>query len=299
MEKILQSFLAYLEKEKNYSSWTITAYGEDIAAFMRFLQETEGASWEVEYRDIRAWIVRLSELELNNRSINRKISALRSFYRFLLRIGEVKVDPLQLHRSLKVEKKIQIPFSVKEIDEVRAVLKQGEGFDSLRSLVVVEFLYSFGLRRSELRNLRVYDIDLNNLLLKVVGKGNKMRYIPIMVELTVLIKYYLAERGKMLKGRQDINFFLIDDKGGKVDEMFVYRIINTYFSNVTTKEKKSPHMLRHSFATHLLEGGADINSIKELMGHESLSSTEVYAQVNLKELKSMYMESHPRAKRKK
>ncbi|MDR0229972.1 MAG: tyrosine-type recombinase/integrase [Flavobacteriaceae bacterium] len=299
MKKSLDSFLEYLEKEKNYSSHTIKAYGEDISSFLLYLKEEGKSNWSIEYVDVRGWIVCLSEEELTNRSINRKISALRGFYRFLLRIGEVEVNPLQLHRSLKVEKKLQIPFSVKEIDEVRQLLSDKEGFDSLRDLVVVECLYSFGLRRSELCNLRLYDVDLANKVIKVVGKGNKARYIPMLVEVAELLEVYLRERQQVLNGLQDINFFLIDNRGRKVDEMFVYRIINTYFSNVTTKEKKSPHMLRHSFATHLLEGGADINSIKELMGHESLSSTEVYAQVNLKELKSMYMDSHPRAKKKK
>lgn len=299
MEKNLEQYLMYLRLEKKYSEHTILAYNNDILVFLTFLQQSGFDSWNVEYAAVRAWIVQLSEAKISNRSINRKISALQSFYLFLLRVGDVDKNPLTVHRSLKVEKKLQLPFSVDEIQRVRDLIKQEIGFTAIRDLVIIELLYSLGLRRSELCNIQLRDVDFSNSVIKVVGKGNKARFIPVLSSVAELLSQYIKERADFCTDKKKVDFLLVDNKGSKVSEMFVYRLINLYFSNVTSKDKKSPHMLRHSFATHLLEGGADMNSIKELMGHESLASTEIYAQVNLKELKKMYLQSHPRIKTKK
>lgn len=299
MEKNLEQYLMYLRLEKKYSEHTILAYNNDILVFLTFLQQSGFDSWNVEYAAVRAWIVQLSEAKISNRSINRKISALQSFYLFLLRVGDVDKNPLTVHRSLKVEKKLQLPFSVDEIQRVRDLIKQEIGFTAIRDLVIIELLYSLGLRRSELCNIQLRDVDFSNSVIKVVGKGNKERFIPVLSSVAELLSQYIKERADFCTDKKKVDFLLVDNKGSKVSEMFVYRLINLYFSNVTSKDKKSPHMLRHSFATHLLEGGADMNSIKELMGHESLASTEIYAQVNLKELKKMYLQSHPRIKTKK
>lgn len=299
MEKNLEQYLMYLRLEKKYSEHTILAYNNDILVFLTFLQQSGFDSWNVEYVAVRAWIVQLSEAKISNRSINRKISALQSFYLFLLRVGDVDKNPLTVHRSLKVEKKLQLPFSVDEIQRVRDLIKQEIGFTAIRDLVIIELLYSLGLRRSELCNIQLRDVDFSNSVIKVVGKGNKARFIPVLSSVAELLLQYIKERADFCTDKKKVDFLLVDNKGSKVSEMFVYRLINLYFSNVTSKDKKSPHMLRHSFATHLLEGGADMNSIKELMGHESLASTEIYAQVNLKELKKMYLQSHPRIKTKK
>lgn len=299
MEKNLEQYLRYLRLEKKYSEHTILAYNNDILVFLTFLQQSGFGSWNIEYAAVRAWIVQLSEAKISNRSINRKISALQSFYLFLLRVGDVDKNPLAVHRSLKVEKKLQLPFSVDEIERVRDLIKQEKGFVAIRDLLIIELLYTLGLRRSELCNIQLRDVDFSNAVIKVIGKGNKARFIPVFSSVVELLFRYIKERAVFCTDKKKVDFLLVDNKGAKVSEMFVYRLINLYFSNVTTKDKKSPHMLRHSFATHLLEGGADMNSIKELMGHESLSSTEIYAQVNLKELKKMYLQSHPRIKTKK
>lgn len=298
MDKNLAKFLEYLEKEKNYSTHTIEAYQHDIASFLVFAEEAEQDYLMIKYEGVRLWIVALMEGNISKRSINRKMSALKAFYKFLMKVGEVEVSPLQQHKTLKVEKKLQLPFSMAEVDAVRLSLEEQEGFDALRNLVIVEMLYCLGLRRSELCGVQLGDVDFYTRMIRITGKGNKVRYVPLIEHLVVLLKRYMTEREIVLRDVQKINDFLIDSKGTKVDEIFVYRMINLYFSKTTTKEKNSPHMLRHAFATHLLENGADINSIKELMGHQSLASTEVYAHVNLKELKDTYRRTHPRLKKK-
>ncbi|UVD80662.1 tyrosine-type recombinase/integrase [Myroides albus] len=299
MEESLQRFLAYLDKEKNYSDKTIIAYKRDIESFMAFL-EVECVSYkEVTYDQVRGWLVGLAESGIQNRSINRKVSALRSYYKFLMQVKEVELNPLQLHRSLKVKKRLQLPYSKQEIELVRERLVAEEGFDSLRDLVIVELLYGVGLRRAELVNLKVNDIDFDLHQVRVVGKGNKRRNIPMIMELEELLKRYIKVRDLEVSEIACGGELLLNKRRNKIDEMFVYGVINRYFSDTTSKEKNSPHVLRHSFATHLLENGADINSIKELMGHESLSTTQMYAQVNLSELKKVYKATHPRTKKNK
>lgn len=295
----LQKFLDYLKCERNYSVKTLIAYENDIATFLEFLEEEGYVYSDITYDVIRGWIINLSEKGLENRTINRKISSLRTFYRFLQQIKRITVDPLQLHRSLRMKKKLQLPFSRKEIADVRQFLEQGDDFDSLRDLIIVELLYGLGLRRAELVGLKIVDFDFYLHQVKVVGKGDKMRFIPLVDELEKIVKKYLLSRKLVLRDIGDHGVLLVNSKGNKIDEMFVYRVINRYFSNATTKEKKSPHMLRHSFATHLIENGADINSVKELMGHESLSTTQMYTQVNLEEMKKVYLSAHPRIKKSK
>ncbi|SHM65440.1 tyrosine-type recombinase/integrase [Myroides odoratimimus] len=294
----LEKFIEYIQKERKYSDKTVLAYQNDIGDYVSFLEQLSLDYLKAGYDGVRLWIVKLSEEGLTNRSINRKTSALSSFYKFLLKIGEVETNPLYLHRSLKMEKKLQLPFSIKEIDAVRTMFEGKEDFNSLRDLLIVEMLYCLGLRRAELVALDVDDIDFYLHQVRILGKGSKQRIVPLLGSVEVLLKKYLESRSLVLSSVVGIKGLLVTESGKKVDEMFVYRVINSYFSNATTKEKKSPHMLRHSFATHLLEGGADINSIKELMGHESLSTTQGYAQINLSELKKVYQSSHPRGKNK-
>lgn len=299
MDTALTKFIDYLQKERNYSLKTIVAYRSDVRSFLNFSEIFEITFDEVTYEHVRSWIVSLSESGLSNNSINRKISALKGFYRFLQHIGLVQVNPLQLHKSLKTGSKVQLPFTIEEIDAVTTPLLVAEDFAGFRDLMVIELLYNLGLRRSELVNIKVADVDFLNNFVKVLGKGDKMRYIPMVASLSKMLAAYLIDRADFLKPNQDTSWLIVDDRGNKVKEMFVYRLINRYFSDVTSKEKKSPHMLRHSFATHLIENGADINSIKELMGHQSLATTQLYAQVNLKELKKVYASTHPRMATKK
>lgn len=297
MELIVEKYQDYLVRERNYSKDTVLAYVGDVVSFNGFVKESGLDLIGVEYVEIRRWIVFLSENGLGNRSINRKISSLKSFYKFLQKIGQIEFNPLQLHRSLKEEKKLQLPFSQKEMDMVRGLFEGERDFESLRDLLIIEMLYSLGLRRSELVSIRLCDVDFYSGTVLVKGKGNKERMLPLLSELVFLLKEYVEIRAVVSKERLEDGLLLLKN-GNKIDESFVYRVINNYFSKVTSKEKKSPHVLRHTFATHLLNNGADINSIKELMGHSSLSSTEIYTHANLTELKRVYEVAHPRMKKK-
>lgn len=299
MEKNIAKFLEFIAKEKGYSHLTLKAYGDDLNAFKDFSIALGYSLVDVTYDIVRAWIVSLSEQGFANRSINRKISSLRSFYKFMQQVGQIKVHPLQLHRSLKVEKKLHLPFSQKEIAKVRLSLVGQTDLESQRDLLVIDLLYMLGLRRAELVSLRIEDFDFFSKQVKIHGKGDKVRYLPLLPELCQDIASYLETVSEKWGVSKTKGWLLYKDSANKMNEMFVYRLINRYFSVVTTKEKKSPHVLRHSFASHLIEGGADINSVKELMGHESLSTTQIYTQVNLKELKRVYQSAHPRVDKEK
>ena len=291
----LSNFLDYLLLEKNYSKHTVQAYKTDLNSFIKFVSEKfdEKSINTVPYAIIRSWIVDLVELGISNRSVNRKISSLKSYYRFLQKTKQIKVNPLAKHKALKVSKKIQVPFSENEINEVIQSLKLETNFKGLRDRSIVELFYSTGMRRSELINLSLKDLDLEQSLVKVLGKRNKERFIPLLPSVIKTIKQYLIVREKHVIAEYKEMLF-ISKNGAKIYETLVYRIINMYFSKTSSKVKKSPHILRHSFATHLLNEGADLNAVKELLGHSSLASTQVYTHNSIAELKKIYSKSHPR-----
>ena len=286
----------YLQLEKNYSRHTVTAYLNDILSFKEFLQLTFDIDDlnAVVYVQIRNWIVSLVEAGISNTSINRKISALRSYYKFLMKIKQVSASPLLKHKSLKTPKKLQIPFSEKELDLVLNQIQYPEGFEGLRDKLIIDLFYTTGIRRTELIHLQVSNINFSNSTLKVLGKRNKERILPILPIVLRQINGYSSERIK-LEPIKDSAYFFLSSKGVKLNDSFVYRLINNYFSNVSEKVKKSPHILRHTFATHLLNNGADINSVKELLGHSSLASTQIYTHSSLAELKKVYGNAHPRS----
>ncbi len=290
-----QAYADYLLKEKNYSLLTLRAYTDDLFSFEQFIKgNDEGAELEnINYSHIRGWIVHLVEEGLSNQSVNRKISSLKSFYRFLLRSKQIKVNPLQKHKSLKTEKKVQIPFSEKELTDVYNGIEYTDDFEGVRDRLIIELFYTTGMRRAELINLKLSNYDAANFTLKVLGKRNKERVLPVLECTYRLINKYLTERNG-LENIRDLDMLILNSKGQKVSESFVYRLINNYFSVVSAKVKKSPHVLRHTFATHLLNNGADLNSVKELLGHASLSSTQIYTHSSLAELKKVYQEAHPR-----
>ena len=290
----ITSFIEYISYEKNYSNNTIEAYRKDLETFQKFCETemNEVNIVEVPYSFIRSWIVELVENEISNRSINRKISSLKSYYNFLLKTKQRKENPLRRHLSLKVTKKINIPFSQQEIKDVIDLFEGKSDFESVRDKLVVEILYTTGMRRSELINLKIESIDVSQKTVKVLGKRNKERQIPLLNTVADSVNLYLLERNKIAS---DNDYLLITKKGNKLYSTLVYRIINDYFGMVSVKAKKSPHIIRHSFATHLLNEGADLNSVKELLGHSSLASTQVYTHTNLKELKTMYNNAHPRS----
>ena len=251
---------------------------------------------EVNYSMIRSWIVSMVDTGISNSSINRKIASLKAFYKFLLKTKQIESSPLLKHKSLKTPKILQIPFSENELDRVLNNLKFPEGYEGIRDKLIIDLFYTTGVRRAELINLKMQNVDLHSGTLKVLGKRNKERIVPIIPILASQIKLYLSERSH-LESIKDADYFFLLLKGVKLNDSFVYRLINHYFSHVSEKVKKSPHILRHTFATHLLNNGADLNSVKELLGHASLASTQVYTHSSLSELKKIYGQAHPRNKK--
>ena len=298
MENFKNKFHDYLLLEKNYSQHTVTAYINDIGFLESFLSNEfdDDNLLRVNYNQIRSWIVSLSDDGISNSSINRKISSLKSFYKFLLKTKQIDSSPLLKHKALKAPKKIQIPFSEKELDMVLNQITYKEGYEGVRDKLIVDLFYTTGIRRTELINLKTNNIDLSNNTIKVLGKRNKERIIPILTIIEEQVKKYLSERSSIQDVKDGEYFFLLSS-GVKLNDSFVYRLINYYFSNVSEKVKKSPHILRHTFATHLLNNGADINSVKELLGHSSLASTQVYTHNSLAELQKVYNSAHPRNKK--
>lgn len=297
MRSNFQAYCDYLEKEKKYSSHTIKAYSEDIKLFEKFLNESDDDFLleQVRYSQIRVWIVYLSDSRLSSVSINRKISSLKSFYKFLLKTKQITENPFLKHKSLKTAKKIQIPFSEKEVDQLFDVYFLDDDFESVRNRLIVELFYSTGMRRGELIGLNFNSVDFYTKTIKVLGKRNKERIIPLLESTIDLVKLYCSKR-EQLEEIKENELLILSKKGNKLSETFVYRLINDYFSSVSEKVKKSPHVLRHTFATHMLNNGADLNSVKELLGHASLSSTQIYTHSSLSELQKVYKDAHPRSK---
>lgn len=295
MAEILHAFRDYLLLEKNYSPHTVNAYLNDIVFFQSFLQKEfeQDALHEVNYSQIRSWIVSLVDDGISNTSVNRKVSSLKSFYRFLLKTKQIEVSPLLKHKALKTPKNLQIPFSEKELDAVLNRIEYPKGFEGVRDKLIIDLLYTTGIRRTELIHLKVSNVNNATNTLKVLGKRNKERILPILPIISQQITSYFPERAN-LEQIKDEDYFFLTIKGVKMSDSLVYRLINDYFSIVSEKVKKSPHILRHTFATHLLNNGADINSVKELLGHSSLASTQVYTHSSLSELKKVYGNAHPR-----
>ena len=292
---MIEKFIDYISLEKKYSLHTVAAYRRDIEMFQAFsLQEFSNPCIEKShYVEIRSWIVKLVSSGLSNRTINRKISSLNSFYKYLQRVELIKSNPLGTHKALKVAKRVQVPFSEKEILEVLSGFDAND-FESLRDKLLVELLYSTGIRREELIGLTHASVDLDNNSIKVLGKRNKERYVPLLGSVKETLSSYLQVKQELF---QEKDRLFVTNQGNKFYGTLVYRIIKRYFSSVSTKVKKSPHVIRHSFATHLLNEGADLNSVKELLGHSSLASTQVYTHTSLDHLKEVYNQAHPRSKK--
>lgn len=292
---MLDKFLEYLQFEKRYSPHTITSYRKDLEDFSHFYLKTESSEdiSKADKKIIRNFIVKLSENSISKRSINRKLSSLRSFYLFLLRLGEIKVSPTDNISSLKFYPEKQIPMSEEEMqrlnDEVFAQVT-----DVLEKCIM-EVLYQTGIRKAELCGMTFENVNLSGNELKIIGKGNKERYVPISENLSDLLKSYLEIRNPQTEYK---SYFFVNSKGKKLTEKFVYVVVNKYLSLITTKEKRSPHILRHSFATHVLDNGAEISKVKKILGHSSLASTQVYTNANIEQLKKVFNQAHPRASKK-
>ena len=297
MASNIQPYQDYLVKEKNYSPLTVQAYVSDVETFQIYLSDFHDnlSLEEVNYSQVRSWIVVLIENKISATSVNRKISSLKSYYKFLLKTKQISINPLLKHKSLKTAKKVQIPFSEKELQDVFELNSYSKDFEGIRNQLIIELFYTTGIRRAEMINLTLNNVNIVQKTIKVIGKRNKERIIPLLNCTIELIEAYKHERNHLECINQK-EMLILSKNGNKVSESFVYRLINEYFSTVSQKTKKSPHVLRHSFATHLLNNGADLNSVKELLGHASLSSTQIYTHSSLAELKKVYQEAHPRNK---
>jgi integrase/recombinase XerC len=293
----LKAFISYLSLEKNYSQHTVTAYEKDIKEFVSFTtSEYDKVKIEdVQYTVIRSWIVKLVNEGISNRTVNRKIASLKAYYKFLQKISAISLNPLSKHKALKTKKKLEVPFSELEMEKILKQLPFESNFEGSRDKLVIELLYSTGIRRAELINLKLGDFNGAKTTLKVLGKRNKERILPLLPSILTLLDSYLVHRSK-LQIIVDNDSLLLTKSGHKIYETLVYRVVNKYLSMVSPKVKKSPHILRHTFATHLLNKGADLNAVKELLGHSSLASTQVYTHNSIAELKKVYSSAHPRNK---
>lgn len=288
-------FKDYLLLEKKYSPHTLAAYTKDLERFFDFVtkQYDLDSLLAVNYSMVRSWIVHLVDTGISNSSINRKISSLKTYYKFLLKTGQISETPLAKHRALKVTTKVQIPFSQTEVEDVLELFDHANDFETLRDKLIVELFYSTGIRRAELIGLRLSDVSEIQKTIKVLGKRNKERIIPLLPSVLGTIAKYKIFR-EALPDLGASKTLLVTSKGNAIYETLVYRVITRYFSEISLKVKKSPHILRHSFATHLLNQGAELNAVKELLGHASLASTQVYTHNSIDTLKKVYKNTHPR-----
>jgi integrase/recombinase XerC len=291
----IQSFLDYCTYEKRYSSHTVGSYRTDLVDFFGFLEQTFGATppREIGYNMVRSWLARLKEEGLSARSINRKISALRSFFKFHIREGNLETSPMAQVVSPKNGRRL--PVFVREEDArslFRALETATEDWDSLNAKTVILMLYATGMRLSELIQLKDPHIDLPRRQVRVLGKGNKERIIPLIPAMVECVESYRAARKKHFERVDDR--FLVTSKGKKLYPKYVYNQVRAFLSNIRTLDKKSPHVLRHSFATHLLNQGADLNAVKELLGHSSLAATQVYTHNTIEKLRDVHARAHPK-----
>ena len=294
---LIEKFIDYLKIEKNYSSNTLLAYKKDLIEFKIFINENfEKYSIEnAEYKAIRLWIVELVNKSLSNRSINRKVSSLKSFYKFLVKTNTISSSPLLGHSPLKQSKKIQVPFSKEEINSLLDSDSFKSDYRGVLQKTIITFFYFTGVRRIELINLKESDINMDSSTIRITGKRNKQRVIPMLPKLKKSINDYLNLKLNEFNNKT-LDYLFVSKSGSQLSEKYVYRTVNEYFKLVSPKVKKAPHVLRHSFATHLINEGADINSVKELLGHSSLSATQVYSHTSMKRIKEVFKNSHPRAK---
>lgn len=302
MTRSIRSFLNYLEIEKGYSQHTLRAYKDDLIFFENYLNEVykddkKVSIEKVDYAHIRSWIVLLNKEGKVNKTINRKVSSLSAYYKFLHKIGDIPVNPIKDHKSLKIPKRVNIPFSIKEVEQVLELLEDDKSFTGIRDRLLIEFFYCTGLRKSELIALRVSDVDFDRCTVKVLGKGNKVRLVPLLPILIKSIRRYQIIVNQTFEGITGFSPLFLTKKGLRINQSLVYRVINSYFRKVSTKLKCSPHVLRHTFATHLLDQGADLNSLKDLLGHSTLSATQIYLNSDLVALSQVYKDAHVRNKK--
>tara|TARA_B100002052_G_scaffold27659_3_gene21426 strand:+ start:13761 stop:14630 length:870 start_codon:yes stop_codon:yes gene_type:complete len=283
-------FINYLSSEKRFSIHTITSYTNDISQFLLFLSKEyaiDNNPSEVNFQIIRAWIANLLEKGVLPRSVNRKISTLRTYFKFLIREGVVNESPMSRIVSPKSKKRLPVFVEESQIQSLLNEVEFDSGFIGQRDKLIIEFFYVTGIRLSELINIRISDISFEHKIVKVMGKRNKERLIPLSSKILEDLKYFIKQYNLE-------NYLFTNLNGKRVYNKLVYRIVNKYIAKISSINKKSPHILRHTFATHMLNNGADINAIKELLGHANLSATQVYTHNTIEKLKSVHKQSHPR-----
>lgn len=291
LESLQNQFILYIKHEKRMSSHTVKAYEADLEQVFKYISEV----YEIEDLEsinhliIRSWVVSLMDDGMSPRTVNRKITSLKSFYRYLLRHQKIETNPMDKIISPKVAKPLPVFIEKDKMDNLLDRLEFSTDFEGVRDKLILSLFYATGIRLSELVNLKVLDVDLSLSQLKVLGKRNKERIIPYSIEMKTQLEDYISKRVDI-----DSPFLFVTNRGNKVYDKFVYRLVNNYLAKVTTMSKKSPHVLRHTFATHMLNNGADLNSIKELLGHASLSATQVYTHNSVERLKNIHKQAHPR-----
>jgi integrase/recombinase XerC len=291
-----ESFLQYLQVEKRYSPLTVRSYLNDLDQFDNHLKSKDlpYQPGTITSHDVRSWIVDLIENNYSSVSIHRKISSLRVFYRYLRKEGFVRNDPLEKVVLPKMKKRLPVFVEENSLNNLLDNFEFGDDFQGIRNRTIIEMLYLTGMRRAELTGLRDLDVDINGATVKVTGKRNKQRIIPLLKSFTISLDKYINARNEAFPGFM-AEWFFVGNKGNKLYDKYVYNVVRKYLSMVTTIEKKSPHILRHTFATHMLNHGADLNSIKEFLGHANLSATQIYTHNSFEKLKKIYEQAHPRA----
>ena len=296
LEKNIQSFIDYLKFEKRYSEHTIRSYNDDLIQFFEFLQNQFGniSLTEISSSFARSWFAHLKEQKLTAKSINRKISSLKSFFKYQMRVGEIEQTPMSNIISPKVSKRLPVYVEQNDINTLFSYIEFPEDWKGQTDKLLLSIFYNTGMRLSELVNIRENQIDYGNKSIKILGKGNKERIIPLSPELINELKTYCINKRKQFKKFDEV-FLLINEKGKKLYSKYVYLAVKKYLSAITTIDRKSPHVLRHTFATHLTNSGADLNSVKELLGHSSLAATQIYTHNTIEKLKDIYKKAHPKA----
>ncbi len=294
----IERFVNFLRVEKRFSKHTVTAYSTDIEQFSIYLiaQYQIKDLAECSHFIIRSWIVSLIEAEIDPRTVNRKVTTLRTFYRFLLKEGKILRSPMLKVQAPKVAKKLPEYVDEPKMEQLLSSKKESETFEDFRNNLIIDFFYRTGVRLSELIGVKIEDVNLHNLTITVLGKRNKIRQIPFTLNFKNEIKNYLILRAAFMQEKEKNNqLFFVDNSGNQMYPKFVYRVVKNAISSVSTGKKRSPHILRHSFATAMLNHGADINSIKEILGHSSLAATQVYTHNSIEKLKEVYKQAFPKA----
>lgn len=293
---IIQDFLNYLTFQKRYSKHTITSYKNDLTVFFDFvvLEYKISEINEITASIVRTWLASLKENKASSKTINRKISSLKSFFKYQLKLNKITISPVATVSSLKVSRRLPSFIEQKDIETLLTHDYFPEDFEGKTNSLIFEILYQTGIRRSELINLKEKDIDQNSAAIKVLGKGNKERIVPVNNGLLKTIDGYVSEKKDNFPDLST-DFLLVSKKGKALNPKYVYNIVKNNLAKVSTNQRKSPHILRHSFATHLTNNGAQINAIKELLGHSSLAATQIYTHNTIEKLKEVHKQAHPKS----